>query len=290
MAIERSTIAVTGADRSFPDAPDVREEERNVKRSLIWFRFILPAALAAQAGAGALAASPACTARSPAHRVALLELYTSEGCSSCPPADRWLGSLRQAPALAAKVLPLALHVDYWDDIGWKDRFAQPAFATRQRELAGGTVYTPQFFLQGRSWRPAAADNALAEAVRGLSRQPAAADITLTLGPATEGRLPVHVLARLRPGQEAAGLHLVLYQNGLSSEVRAGENRGATLHHDYLVRSWLGPRPLQAGQTLDETLSLLIPADAPVRDLGVAAFIEDARRRDVLQALALPACG
>ena len=79
---------------------------------------------------GALA--QACSKHSPPHTVALLELCTSEGCSSCPPADRFIGALHDAGLDAGQVVPLALHVDYWDYIGWKDRFARPAFGERQR--------------------------------------------------------------------------------------------------------------------------------------------------------------
>jgi hypothetical protein len=87
-----------------------------------------------------------CEVRSGPDRVALLELYTSEGCSSCPPAESWLSTIAQQGYSTERVIPLALHVDYWDYIGWKDGFAKPAFSARQRELAAlgrsDTIYTP----------------------------------------------------------------------------------------------------------------------------------------------------
>ena len=93
---------------------------------------------------------------SPGPRVSLLELYTSEGCSSCPPADRWISTLRDDPRLWHEVVPVAFHVDYWDYIGWKDRFASPVYGNRQRDYARnrhvGTVYTPGFVLAGKEWR------------------------------------------------------------------------------------------------------------------------------------------
>ena len=93
---------------------------------------------------------------SPGPRVSLLELYTSEGCSSCPPADRWVSKLRDDPRLWHEVVPVAFHVDYWDYIGWPDRFASPAFGARQREYARtrhvSTVYTPGLVLAGEEWR------------------------------------------------------------------------------------------------------------------------------------------
>ena len=93
---------------------------------------------------------------SPATRVDLIELYTSEGCSSCPPADRWVSSLQDEPGLWQDFIPLAFHVDYWDYIGWVDRFASPAFTARQYRYAAQqsmrTVYTPGFFNNGKEWR------------------------------------------------------------------------------------------------------------------------------------------
>jgi hypothetical protein len=92
-----------------------------------------------------------CQASSGPQRVALLELYTSEGCSSCPPADRWLSGIASQGFGAERVIPLTLHVDYWDHIGWKDRFANPAFSARQRDLVRGeggrTVYTRSIVCQ-----------------------------------------------------------------------------------------------------------------------------------------------
>src|SRR3569832_1871687 len=91
-----------------------------------------------------------CNAVSGASRNSLLELYTSEGCSSCPPADRWLSHLPDD----AGVVPLAFHVDYWDRLGWRDPFAQAAFSQRQRARNNGTgwVYTPQVMLDGKDYR------------------------------------------------------------------------------------------------------------------------------------------
>ena len=105
--------------------------------------------------AGLLVGCPAasmadCDARSGAQTAALVELYTSEGCSSCPPADRQLSMLRESLAADANFVPLALHVDYWDYIGWKDSYARTAFGERQQWLVNlhrqTSMYTPQFFV------------------------------------------------------------------------------------------------------------------------------------------------
>jgi hypothetical protein len=230
----------------------------------------------------------ACSKQSPAHTVALLELYTSEGCDSCPPADRFVSGLRSAGLTAAQVVPLSLHVDYWDYIGWKDIFARPAFTQRQRWLAqlasSHTVYTPEIFISGRelrNWR-----NGVPAAVERINTMPAQASIKLNVGVPANGSLPIDVDVRAASGSK---LFVALYENGLSSDVRAGENRGVTLRHDYVVRDWVGPVAVNADgkQTLPRVLSL--PTDAAGKNLGVAAFVQDDKGA-VLQALALPLCG
>ena len=125
--------------------------------------------------------SAACSVTSPAHTVALVELYTSQGCSSCPPADRWLSAL-QSSFTADRAIPLALHVGYWDYIGWKDPFARREFNARQSELAAAnrnrSVYTPGVFVQGRempNWRDA---RAFRNAVQAINAAPPRASIEL----------------------------------------------------------------------------------------------------------------
>ena len=142
----------------------------------------LGASLAAMTST-ALAAGQ-CRAESAAALTPLIELYTSEGCNSCPPADRWLQGLRADGIAPQKVSALAFHVDYWDYIGWKDRFASPAYGVRQqaavRRAGGRTVYTPQVMLDGadlRNWRSAALPP---------PSQPAQARLTLTGSPAADG--------------------------------------------------------------------------------------------------------
>ena len=94
--------------------------------------------------------------QSPINQVGLLELYTSEGCSSCPPADRWLSSLKDNPKLWKELVPVAFHVDYWDYIGWPDKFASSAYSKRQQRYARqqtiNAVYTPGFVYNGAEWR------------------------------------------------------------------------------------------------------------------------------------------
>src|SRR5215217_7350069 len=92
----------------------------------------------------------------------LIELFTSEGCSSCPPAETWLSALKSNQDLWKKIVPVAFHVDYWDRLGWRDRFAKPEFTARQRRYAaawgGDSVYTPDFVVNAKEWRSWFADN------------------------------------------------------------------------------------------------------------------------------------
>lgn len=237
-----------------------------------------------------------CSRQSPAHTVALLELYTSEGCSSCPPADRWLRELPQKFG-AEQLVALALHVDYWDYIGWKDRFAQARFTERQRQLSrlagGSTIYTPEVFAgmkEFRSWR---SQTELEQRIRRINEQPAAAQINLQMSSDGSAAVEVKASFALAPtavaGQQNEGI-IVLYENKLSSEVKAGENHGVSLQHDRVVRYWSAPVVLdaQSGRATWKQ-SINLPADWKRANLGVAALVQDVRQGQVLQAVAMPAC-
>jgi hypothetical protein len=230
-----------------------------------------------------------CISESGPGTAALVELYTSEGCSSCPPAERWLGTLsKRYPGTA--VVPLALHVDYWDYIGWKDPYAKREFSLRQRKLSQlqrmALVYTPQVVLQGRDFRRWGT-RAFDEAVEQINSQPAKARLKLSLVRADTRGLEVEASAELLKPAADAALYLAAYQSRLESRVTAGENRGRILTHDHVVLEWLGPFDLQSRQVERHTLPLLPGASAA--NSGVAAFVQDRRTGEVLQALLRPAC-
>lgn len=225
------------------------------------------------------AAALDCTVKSGPGTAALVELYTSEGCNSCPPADRWLSGLRGAGFGNDRVVPLSLHVDYWDYIGWKDPFAKPAFTARQRETAAvqrsSFVYTPQVVVAGRDYRGWASSKRFADDVRALNERPPRAEITLALESGT-----VSAKAALTDVGQAADLALFVaaYESGLSNHVTTGENSGVTLTHDYVVREWLGPFAFDGAKPLEVSRQLAIP-----RASGVAAFVQNRRTGEVLQA-------
>lgn len=235
-----------------------------------------------------------CTAVSGEKTAALVELYTSEGCSSCPPADRWLSSLGAKGYVPARVVPLSLHVDYWDYIGWKDPYAKRALSARQRKLTQlqrlAFVYTPQVMLQGKDFR-AWGTTAFDEAVARINARPARARIELAVEGAGAAALSVRAQAELldsSPGGDRA-LYLATYQSRLQSRVDAGENRGRLLEHDYVVLEWRGPIGFGAGRRLAERRELPLLPGARAADSGVVAFVQDRRTGEVLQALMLPAC-
>jgi hypothetical protein len=225
-----------------------------------------------------------CNAQSGEQRTALLELYTSEGCDSCPPADRWLSGLTARGHRRELVVPLAFHVDYWDRLGWRDPYADARHTARQRELAARGnarfVYTPQFALDGRDYRRGLRDD-LGQKLTAINAERADTHIKLTLAPLTNG-IAVNAMASAAATPRPE-LWLARYEMKLTSTVNAGENRGKVLQHDYVVRELAGPFATN-GQPVQHRFAL--PA---AREWGVAAFVQAGSSGDIRQALALPGC-
>lgn len=183
-------------------------------------------------------AQPQCSSESGLQRTPVIELYTSEGCSSCPPADRWLSTLKDKPLVVQ-----AFHVSYWDYIGWTDRFAKPAFNARQRELAkqqgARFVYTPQIVLDGKDWRdysgqiPEAGERARAQIA------------LLRVG--VSDMYEAHV--KPSPGVTQWSAYWTVTEHGHASKVKAGENNGSYLQHDFVVRQWVPMGSFEGTQLL-----------------------------------------
>lgn len=232
------------------------------------------------ASAAAASAASTCKVASPAHRVALVELYTSQGCSSCPPADRWLSALPQRYR-SQEAIPLAMHVGYWDYIGWKDPYAKPEFNARQREWAAAngsrSVYTPGVFVQGREVRDWSQAQAIARQVSQSNATPAGARIELD-GRVEDRQLRVAVSAETVTVARGAELRVALVQSGLSTAVAAGENRGEKLGNDHVVREWSAPMPLGRHQ-----LSYALPPTSGAQQWAVVAIVQTPDRQ-ILQAL------
>jgi hypothetical protein len=218
----------------------------------------------------AMAAAPVCSVTSGERLTPVIELYTSEGCSSCPPADQWLSKLKGKPVVAQ-----AFHVGYWDYIGWVDRFASPTFTVRQREVAGFnqllSIYTPQVVRNGRDWRDwsRAAD----------SGTPARAAITLRRVDGTDA-----FEAQVTPTAGISGwaAYWTVTEHGHSSRVKAGENSGEFLKHDFVVRQYVPVGRYQGSQTLR---FFAIPENKE-HPRQINLVVHDPRSAEPLQAVSL----
>ncbi len=235
-------------------------------------------------------AGNACEVKSGATTAALVELYTSEGCSSCPPADKQLSRLRQQSDANAVIVPLALHVSYWDAIGWQDVFAQKAFDARQRQLLTNrknrVVYTPQFFVNGtelRGWQ-----NNLPKQIRQINAQLAPLTITLKSNALADNRITVNADVTAHDAKTSGALYLAISESALTSRVLRGENSGVTLTHDDTVRLWFGPVPLVQGSgRLQQDVN--IPVGWKRDQLQAVAFVQDQASGNVLQAVSTAQC-
>jgi hypothetical protein len=237
-------------------------------------------------------AATACHAASDAQTRPLVELYTSEGCDSCPPADRWFSSQFDAAGTSQHAIALAFHVDYWDRLGWVDRFADAKYTERQYQAmyANGAsfVYTPQVLVQGRTL--ANLRTGVPAAIDAAAREPARATITLD---ATPGGSEVVVRADARVNDASrmrdAQLFVAYADSGLVSDVKAGENRGVRLEHDHVVRALrLAGAAGRAGHW-QASVTLPKPAEAGKHPMLVA-FVQRAASGDILQSVALPLDG
>ncbi|MFW5440157.1 MAG: DUF1223 domain-containing protein [Methylophilaceae bacterium] len=230
-----------------------------------------------------------CSAKSGAKTVPLLELYTSEGCSSCPPADKWLSKIKHGPD---EVSPLAFHVDYWDYIGWKDKFSTAEYSNRQRKTAAfggaGFVYTPQFVFNGRDFK--GWDNSRLEgAIDRQQKLASRANLQLNAINEVDGSITLKANAEaVNVGDiKNADVFVALYQNGLVTKVKAGENVGRELKHDYVVRKLFGAYQINSLNQFNKQFKLGSVWGG--RDAGAVIFVQDANNGKIIQSLALKFC-
>jgi hypothetical protein len=250
--------------------------------------------LAATLLAALPAAGAECRAHSGAERIPVIELYTSEGCDSCPPADRWISGLASRKLAPAKVIPLAFHVDYWNQLGWPDRYAQAGFSQRQRDLArrkgAGFVFTPQLVLDGQDYRRGWLTDDLPAQLEKLNRSRPLADLEFRLGAAADA-IAFNGTATVADSAAArkSDVWIALTESRLATDVRAGENRGKRLEHDFVVRELAGPLAFGDARTLDLAHSFRLGADWKRENLAVVAFVQDRGTGATLQALAAAPC-
>jgi hypothetical protein len=233
----------------------------------------------ASACVSAIAAAPACRAASGAVAPPVVELYTSEGCSSCPPADRWLSRLKGDPSAVA----LAFHVDYWDRLGWKDRFASPAYTQRQAQQQASTGArfsdTPHVVIDGAD-RP---DGPRATTATSRSRSTAPVQVEL----ARDGRRVTASIAVTSNAPPRLAAYWAVTESGHRSAVQAGENQGATLQHDFVVREYLPVAAWAARADAPATLTFEPgAAPDPAHPREVNLVVVDAQTGRPVQALKL----
>lgn len=219
--------------------------------------------------------------RATAQNTVVVELFTSEGCSSCPPADAVLAQLSEAPASdGSPLILLGEHVDYWNYIGWTDRFSAKQFTDRQAAYAKalhGSVYTPQMIIDGRD---PFVGNDLAEVrnrIAAASSKPKPARVMLAWQSQNRLHIAIHSL------QPADGeVLLAITEDGLTTSVAKGENGGKTLHHAAVVRQLRSIGNLDGGN-FDGVVEVPLQADWNPRNLKAAVLVQQPQSRKVLGA-------
>ncbi|MEI9977274.1 MAG: DUF1223 domain-containing protein [Ignavibacteriota bacterium] len=222
---------------------------------------------------GALVLALAAAAAGPERAPVLVELFTSEGCSSCPPADAALAQLdRQA-------IVLSEHVDYWDQLGWKDRFSSEAFTQRQQAYAKGfgidSPYTPQMVVDGQAQFVGSDTRRAAQEIAKAAARSKASIVLVRSG--------AGVKVTVEGAPREADIWLALADNSASTEVRNGENRGHTLRHVAVVRSMRKIGSVKRGGTFGKQVDL--PGSATGQ--RVVVFLQEAGQAHVLGAAMLP---
>jgi hypothetical protein len=220
----------------------------------------------------------------------LVELFTSEGCSSCPPADELLSLLGQSqPVHGADVIALEEHVDYWDNLGWKDPFSSEAATARQGEygvaFGGKQIYTPQMVVDGRMEFVGSSDVDALRAIHSASQKPKPA---IQLSWQKEDELSIHFDALPYPSAgDTAQLFLAVSENMLRSDVKHGENAGHALEHNGVVRQLLPLGKVDAGPAgFSSTVAVHADRDWNRANLRAVVFEQERRSRHILAAGAI----
>lgn len=225
-------------------------------------------------------ASPA-SAAAPATRpagVAIVELFTSEGCSSCPPADDLLATLvDEAAKQGTHVYPLSFHVDYWDNLGWADRFASAAFSQRQRAYASlaasRQVYTPQMIVNGTGGFVGSDEREAKKQIVAALATPAA--VTVELIALIDPKSPadkrlVKIQYAVEGSMRGARLSLAVVERGLKTEVKRGENARRSLRHENIVRAFV---ELDVKENKGSA-ELTLPPDLKAENAQLIGYVQD----------------
>jgi len=209
-------------------------------------------------------------------KAVVVELFTSEGCSSCPPADELLGHLRQdLSAKNVQVIPLGFHVDYWNSLGWKDRFSSAEFTQRQeqytRALKVDGPYTPEMVVDGEV---EFVGNDAGQAQRTIRQQASQLETAqVKIAPVGTDQLKIQAKGPAAPSGGNALVLLAITEDNLSTQVGAGENGGRTLHHAAVVRELRQVGTLKNG-AFETTVPLKLENGWKRNDLRAVVFVQN----------------
>jgi hypothetical protein len=222
----------------------------------------------------------------------LVELFTSEGCSSCPPADDVLAKLdAQQPVKEAEIVILSEHVDYWNYLGWKDPYSTAQSSARQKEYAAvfgkRGVYTPQVVVNGRAEVVGSDERAVRREIQKAARAATANVNAVIQGVDSNGYATISVKASRGAGEPAI-VWLAITESGLSNAVKNGENGGRTLKHSGVARVMVKAGELSGSDTeLSKQLRLVMFPDWKKEHLKVVAFIQETGSKRILGAVSVP---
>jgi len=225
--------------------------------------------------------------KSSAPSFALVELFTSEGCSSSPPADDLLAEIvAEFRARNQPVFALAFHVDYWNSLGWEDPFSTSAYSERQRRYAqvsdSRLVYTPQMIVNGKQEFVGSSRAKAYRSIKSALAQPA--QITLTLGKSKTSHDRFLALDyEVSQALTDAVLHIALVEQGIVQQVPRGENAGRTLRHENVVRVL---KTVSLNKTLQGQVLLPIPSSIVLENSSVIGYVQDSTTMRVLAAATL----
>ena len=253
-----------------------------VVKNIVWFIALLPTLLFAQTW----------QEESGEQQIAVLELFTSEGCGLCPAADRWVHNLPSQGIDEKNLIVLAFHIDYLNEQkGWIDQFASPVFSDRQRQLAQlnlyQSVYTPEFVISGEvihNW-----EKHVKKVVRAVNGFEPEVDISLKVEEQENKQLKIDSIIRVQGNEnrQYSALYLAVIEDNITSKVNGGDNRGATFNHQNLVRKWLGPFDLNREGETDLSTIIKLDHEWDSTALSIVAMVQNLDDGFVLQGLKLP---
>ena len=248
---------------------------------------ILFMGLAMQSSFASDVASTTVVVSSAKHVTPVVELYTSEGCSSCPPADEFLTRLGDTIDDDFHAVPLAFHVDYWNWLGWRDPYSQAKFTERQRKIADvnkqRAIYTPELVVTGQEAR---GSNRVVDLISERNRELAQVQITMEVSTTAAGKILANLTIDNMSLSDKPALYLALYENDIEREIGGGENKGRTLLHNFVVRHLSDAVSLDKGGT-SSLISIEIEDDWQLENIGVAALVVDVESGQTLQAVSTP---